>query len=99
MNALLNAHTPRGRNGSPCVGLISSVLPEAQCSQTGVSSKYVSKENNHCFALHNKNEIGKKKRILAPLFPNFIFVYAQMEIFALYLDVLHIPTDFIEIIK
>ena len=107
MNALLNAHTPRGRKGSPCVGLISSVLPEAQSSQTGVSSEYVPKENHHWFVLrvtYNrnakacdilsnvnvqtyipmhyiiKNEIGKKKRILAPLLPNLIFVYATREI-------------------
>lgn len=51
MNALLNAHTPRGRNGSPRVGLTSSVLPEAQRSQTGVSSEYVQKDRHQWYVL------------------------------------------------
>ena len=51
MNALLNAHTPRGRNRSPHVGLTSNVLPEAQRSQTGVSSDYVQKANHEWFVL------------------------------------------------
>lgn len=41
MNALINAHTHRGRSRSPYVGLTSNVLPEAQRSHTGVSSDYV----------------------------------------------------------
>ena len=51
MNALLNAHTPKGRSRSPHVGLTSNVLPEAQRSQTGVSSDYVQKANHEWFVL------------------------------------------------
>ena len=51
MNALLNAHTHRGRSRSPHVGLTSNVLPEAQRSQTGVSSDYVQKANREWFVL------------------------------------------------
>ena len=51
MNALLNAHTTRGRNESPHVGLTSSVLPEAQRSQTGVSSEYVQKDRHQWYVL------------------------------------------------
>ena len=51
MNALLNAHTPKGRNRSTHVGLTSNVLPEAQRSQTGVSSDYVQKANHEWFVL------------------------------------------------
>ena len=51
MNALLNAHTPRGRNRSPHVGLTSNVLPEAQRSQTGVSSDYVQNADHEWFVL------------------------------------------------
>ena len=107
MNALLNAHTPRGRSRSPHVGLTSGVLPEAQRSQTGVSSEYAPKENHHWFVLrviYNrqekardiisninvqtyipmhyiiKKEIGKKKRILAPLLPNLFFVYTTRKV-------------------
>ena len=107
MNALLNAHTQRGRTRSPHVGLSSNVLPEAQRSHTGVSSDYVQKANHEWFVLrvtynrtqkaHGiistsdvqsympmhyviKNEIGKKKkRILQPLLPNLLFVYATRE--------------------
>ena len=51
MNALINAHTHRGRSRSPYVGLTSSVLPEAQRSHTGVSSDYVQKANHEWFVL------------------------------------------------
>lgn len=51
MNALINAHTHRGRSRSPYVGLTSNVLPEAQRSQTGVSSDYVQKANHEWFVL------------------------------------------------
>ena len=51
MNALINAHTHRGRSRSPYVGLTSNVLPEAQRSHTGVSSDYVQKENHEWFVL------------------------------------------------
>ena len=51
MNALLNAHTPRGRSRSTHVGLTSNVLPEAQRSQTGASSDYVQKANHEWFVL------------------------------------------------
>ena len=106
MNALINAHTLRGRSRSPYAGLTSNVLPEAQRSHTGVSSDYVQKVNHEWFVLrvtynrtqkaHGiistsdvqsympmhyviKNEIGKKKRILQPLLPNLLFVYATRE--------------------
>ena len=106
MNALINAHTHRGRNQSSYAGLTSNVLPEAQRSQTGVSSDYAQKANHEWFVLritynriqkaHGiisasdiqsympmhyaiKKEIGKKKRILQPLLPNLIFVYATRE--------------------
>ena len=51
MNALVNAHTRNDDNLSPCTGLISNVLPEAQRSQTGVSSEYVHKKEYHWFVL------------------------------------------------
>lgn len=51
MNALINAHTPKGRSKSPHVGLTSNVLPEAQRSQTGVSSDYVQKADHEWFVL------------------------------------------------
>ena len=51
MNALVNAHTKRGRSRSPYVGLTSNVLPEAQRSHTGVSSDYVQKANHEWFVL------------------------------------------------
>ena len=106
MNALINAHTHRGRNQSSYAGLTSNVLPEAQRSQTGVSSDYAQKANHEWFVLritynriqkaHGiisasdiqsympmhyaiKKEIGKKKRILQPLLPNLLFVYATRE--------------------
>ena len=51
MNALVNAHTRNDDNLSPCTGIISNVLPEAQRSQTGVSSDYVHKKEYHWFVL------------------------------------------------
>ena len=51
MNALVNAHTRRGRSRSPYVGLTSNVLPEALYSQTGVSSDYIQKPNHEWFVL------------------------------------------------
>ena len=59
MNALINAHTTRGRSRSLYAGLTSNVLPEAQRSQTGVSSDYVPKEGYHWFVLrvtYNRTE-------------------------------------------
>ena len=106
MNALINAHTHRGRNRSSYAGLTSNVLPEAQRSQTGVSSDYAQKANHEWFVLritynriqkaHGiisasdiqsympmhyaiKKEIGKKTRILQPLLPNLLCVYATRE--------------------
>lgn len=107
MNALINAHTQRGRSRSPHAGLTSNVLPEAQRSQTGVSSEYVQKPNHYWFVLrvtYNRTEkasgiisaskvqsympmhyvvkkkIGKKERVLQPLFSNLFFVYATREV-------------------
>ena len=51
MNALVNAHTRNDDNLSPCTGIISNVLPEAQRSQTRVSSDYVHKKEYHWFVL------------------------------------------------
>ena len=51
MNALINAHNQRGRSRSPYAGLTSNVLPEAQRSQTGVSSDYMQKANHEWFVL------------------------------------------------
>ena len=51
MNALVNAHTRNDDNLSPCTGIISNVLPEAQRLQTGVSSDYVHKKEYHWFVL------------------------------------------------
>lgn len=106
MNALVNAHTKRGLSRSPHIGLTSNVLPDAQSSQTGVSSDYIQEVNHEWFVLRAtynrtqkacdiismanvqsympmhyviRKEIGKKKRILQPLLPNFIFIYATRE--------------------
>ena len=66
MNALLNAHTHRGRSRSPHVGLTSNVLPEAQRSQTGVSSDYVQKANHDWFVLRvTYNRTQKAYSIMA----------------------------------
>ena len=51
MNALLNAHTQHEDQMSPRIGFVSDVLPEAQRSQTGVSSDYVQKANHEWFVL------------------------------------------------
>ena len=51
MNALLNAHTQHEDQLSPHIGFVSDVLPEAQRSQTGVSSDYVQKANHEWFVL------------------------------------------------
>ncbi len=51
MNALLSAHTNDGQPRPPYAGLTSNVLPEAESSQTGVSSEYVPKENHHWYVL------------------------------------------------
>ena len=66
MNALLNAHTHRGRSRSPHVGLTSNVLPEAQRSQTGVSSDYIQKANHEWFVLRiTYNRIHKAYSIIS----------------------------------
>ena len=106
MNALLNAHTTRGCDSPPHIGFASNVSPEAQSSDTGVSSEYARKEGYCWFVLRAtynrvngattkaKNEgittyvpmhyvqkmiVGKKKRILQPLLPNILFIYATRE--------------------
>lgn len=66
MNALVNAHTRNDDNLSPCTGLISNVLPEAQRSQTGVSSDYVHKKEHHWFVLRvTYNRTQKACNIIA----------------------------------
>ena len=106
MNALLNAHTKRGSDLPPHVGFTSNVSPEAQSSQTGVSSEYAQKEGYEWFVLRatynrvkaavdkakekgiktyvpmhyvQKIDVGKKKRVLQPLLPNILFIYATRE--------------------
>ena len=106
MNALLNAHTTLGCDSPPHIGFASNVSPEAQSSDTGVSSEYAQKEGYSWFVLRAtynrvnaaiaiaKNEgvttyvpmhhvqkmiVGKKKRILQPLLPNILFIYATRE--------------------
>ena len=51
MNALLNAHTKRGCDSPPHIGFVPNVSPEAQSSQTGVSSEYVQQEGYNWFVL------------------------------------------------
>ena len=51
MNALLNAHTKRGCDSPPHIGLTSNVSPEAQSSPTGVSSDYAQQEGYDWFVL------------------------------------------------
>ena len=51
MNALLNAHTPRGCDSPPHIGLTSNVSPEAQSSPTGVSSEYAQQQGYDWFVL------------------------------------------------
>lgn len=107
MNALSNAHTSRGASPSDSAGFTSNVLPEANGSDTGVSSDCIPQADHHWFVLrvtYNrgamanaiitdagvrsyvpmhyvvKNEIGKKKRVLEPLLPNLVFVYATRSI-------------------
>ena len=70
MNALLNAHTQRGCDSPPHTGFASNVSPEAQGSDTGVSSEYVMKDGYCWFVLratYNRVEaaveMAKKKGI------------------------------------
>ena len=106
MNALLNAHTTRGCVSPPHTGFTSSVSPEAQSSNTGVSSDYAQQEGHMWFVLRatynrvnaavekannagiltyvpmhyvKKIIVGKKERILQPLLPNILFIYATRE--------------------
>ncbi|MGM9840779.1 MAG: UpxY family transcription antiterminator [Candidatus Limisoma sp.] len=106
MNALLNAHTSRGDNLPPHIGLTPNVIPEAQGSDTGVSSGYTRSGNHEWFVLRatynrlnaalekaketgiktyvpthyvNKIVAGKKKRVLQPLLPGLVFIYATRE--------------------
>lgn len=74
MNALINAHTHRGRNRSSYAGLTSNVLPEAHGI---ISASDIQSYMPMHYAI--KKEIGKKKRILQPLLPNLLFVYATRE--------------------
>lgn len=106
MNALINAHTTRGCESPPHIGLASNVSPKAQSSDTGVSSEYVQQNGCSWFVLRatynrvnaaydrvtkagikayvpmhyvHKVIAGKKKRILQPLLPNILFIYATRE--------------------
>ncbi|MBO5182757.1 MAG: UpxY family transcription antiterminator [Paraprevotella sp.] len=51
MNALLNAHTKRGCDSTPHIGLTPNVSPEAQSSNTGVSSEYDQQKGYDWFVL------------------------------------------------
>ena len=51
MNALLNAHTTRGCDSPPHIGLTSNVSPEVQSSQTGVPSEYARQEGHDWYVL------------------------------------------------
>ena len=51
MNALFNAHTQNDKMLSHRARFAPDVLPEAQSSQTGVSSGYVQKPDHHWFVL------------------------------------------------
>lgn len=51
MNTLLNVHTTRGYDSSSYIGFASDVSPEAQSSDTGVSSKYAQKDGYCWFVL------------------------------------------------
>ena len=51
MNALLNAHTTRGCEPASHISFTADVSPEAQCSETGVSSGYVRQEGCVWYAL------------------------------------------------
>lgn len=106
MSALSNASTRRGGKETSHVGFTSSVLPEAEGSQTGVSVEYIPAFPKQWFVLRvsygrankarellEKEHIDyylplhyvikivdeKKKRVLKPLLPNFIFVYTHEE--------------------
>ncbi len=64
MNALLNAHTKRGCDSPPHIGLTSNVSPEAQSSQTEVSSEYVQQEGYDWFVLratYNRVNVAVEK--------------------------------------
>ena len=64
MNALLNAHTKQSCDPPPHIGFIPNVFPEAQSSDTGVSSEYAPKENYHWFVLritYNRIQTAYKK--------------------------------------
>ena len=106
MDALSNAHTRRGGTQPPYTGFTSDVIPEARCSQTGVSVRYIQETEKQWFVLRvsygrikkvqkvldgqsviyyiPKHYIiklvrNRKKRLLVPLLPNFIFVYEREE--------------------
>ena len=66
MTALVNAHNLRGKPEPPHAGSTSCVSPEAQSSNTGVSSDFVLKPNYHWFALRTRygSELIAKKLLL-----------------------------------
>lgn len=91
MNALINAHTLRGRSRSPYAGLTSNVLPEAQRSHTGVSSDYVQKANHEWFVLrvtYNRTQkaygiiSGQSENSVAILLSGYSFVSLRHETMA-----------------
>ena len=59
MNALLNAHTTQGVENPSRIGFAPNVLPEANSSQTGVSSEYAQKPGHEWFVLRvTYNRVG-----------------------------------------
>ena len=66
MTALVNAHNLRGKPEPPHAGPTSCVSPEAQSSNTGVSSNFVPKPNHHWFVLRTRygRELKAKELLL-----------------------------------
>ena len=66
MTALVNAHNLRGKPEPPHAGPTSCVSPEAQSSNTGVSSDFVPKPNHRWFVLRTRygRELKAKRLLL-----------------------------------
>ena len=68
MNALVNAHTLREKDVSPCAGFASGGLPEASCSHTGVSSDYAPRPGHQWYVLrvtYNRTERAHSRVVSA----------------------------------
>lgn len=69
MNALLNAHTTGGCDSPPNIGFISNISPEAQSSETGVSSEYATREQADKFVRKGPNTASFVKYYLDKTLP------------------------------